>query len=208
MSAFGAAYRWAQGNALRAAFVVGLAVTLFGCCVLRTEPAHDAGAIGTSAIVPERRVVGFPLVVWSAPDTHAETDWNFGEWPLRRFFVFWADVWLNGLPALLGLLAHRATTVTFAMPRLLGTLLLVWVAYPLLVAPLLLSHWGDVSPRAPLAYALLYARTMALSPIAAWGGVLLMAAGWAIFAFPPRPVRLPVFVPPPPHVMQEEWAEW
>ncbi len=196
-----AIYGWAQGNALRAAFVVGLAITLLGCCVPRTEPAHDAGVVGgdpAPVIVPARTAIGFPLVVWSAPDVHGETDWNFGNWPLRRFFIFWADIWLNGLPALLGLLAHRANTVAFAMPRFIGTLAATWAAYPLLVAPLLISHWGDVAPRAPLAYLTLYGRVGGLSPAAAWGGLALMLVGWWLFAFPPRPFRLPAYVPPPP----------
>lgn len=196
-------YQWAQENALRAAFLVGLTITLMGCCVPRTEPAHNAGVIGggpAPVVVPERTVVGFPLVVWSSPDAHAETDWNFGVWPLRRFFVFWANVWLNGLPALLGLLAHRANTIAFAMPRLIGTLAAVWMAYPLLVAPLLVSHWGDVAPRAPLAYLTLYGRVLDLSPVAAWSGLLLMLVGWWLFAFPPRLLRLPAYVPPPPRI--------
>src|SRR3954469_11717235 len=77
-------YRWAQENALRAAFLVGLAVTLLGCCAPRTEPAHNAGVIGgdpAPVTVPARTVIGFPLVVWSSPDVHRETDWNFGDWP-------------------------------------------------------------------------------------------------------------------------------
>jgi hypothetical protein len=196
-------YRWAQENALRSAFVVGLAITLLGCCVPRTEPLHNAGVIGGGpepVIVPERTVIGFPLVVWSSPDVHAETDWDFGAWPLRRFFVFWANIWLNGLPALLGLLAHRANTVAFAMPRLIGTLAAAWAAYPLLAAPLLLSHWGDLAPRAPLAYLMLYGRVLHLSPGVAWGGIALALAGWALFAFPPRPFRLPAYVPPPPRI--------
>jgi hypothetical protein len=198
-----AIYRWAQENALRAAFVVGLAITLLGCCVPRAEPAHNAGVIGggpAPVVVPERKVVGFPLVVWSSPDTHAETDWSFGAWPLRRFFVLWADIWLNGLPALFGLLAHRANTVAFAMPRLIGTLAATWAAYPLLVAPLLLSHWGDLAPRAPLAYLTLYGRVGALSPVVAWAGLVLMLGGWWLFAFPPRPFRLPAYVSPPPRI--------
>jgi hypothetical protein len=200
ISAVNAIYRWALENALRAAFLVGLAITLLGCCVPRTEPAHNAGVIGGPApvVVPERTVIGFPLVLWSSPDTHAETDWNFGEWPLRRFFVFWANIWLNGLPALLGLLAHRANTVVFAMPRLIGTLVATWIAYPLLVAPLLLSHWGDLVPRSPLAYLTLYGRIANLSSVAAWGGMALMLAGWWLFAFPPKRFCLPVYVPPAP----------
>jgi hypothetical protein len=196
-------YQWAQENAVRAAFLVGLTITLMGCCVPRTEPAHNAGVIGggpASVVVPERTVIGFPLVVWSSPDTHAETDWNFGAWSLRRFFVFWANIWLNGLPALLGLLAHRANTIAFAMPRLIGMLAGVWVAYPLLVAPLLLSHWGDVAPRAPLAYLTLYGRATDLSPVVAWGGLMLTLVGWWLFAFPPRLLRLPAYVPPPPRI--------
>ncbi len=201
MAIIGAAYRWAQGNALRAAFVVGFAVTLLGCCIPRTEAAHDAGVIGVATVVsvPERTVVGFPLVIWSSPDVHAETDWTFGEWPLRRFFVFWADIWLNGLPALLGLLAHRANTVAFAMPRLLGTLVATWAAYPLLVAPLLIAHWGEIASRAPLAYLTLYSRVAMLSPAAMWGALFLMLVGWGLFAFPPRTFRLTAYTPPPPH---------
>jgi hypothetical protein len=196
-------YRWAQANALRAAFLIGLAITLLGCCVPRTEPAHNAGVIGGGVeriIVPERTVIGFPLVVWSSPDTHAETDWNFGDWPFRRFFVFWANIWLNGLPALLGMLAHRANTIAFAMPRLIGTLVATWAIYPLLVAPLLLSHWGDVAPRAPLVYLTLYGRLADLSPGMTWAGVGLMLVGWWLFAFPPRLFRLPAWVPPAPRI--------
>jgi len=200
-------YRWAQENALRAAFLVGLTVAVLGCCVPRTEPAHDPGVIGSETIgasLPARTVIGFPFVVWSSPDVHSETDWDFGAWPLRRLFVFWADIWLCGLPALLGLLAHRANTVAFAMPRFLGTLALAWLAYPLLVAPLLLSHWSAVSPRSPIVYATILGRAVALSPVA-WGGVALMVGGWFLFAFPPRPFRLPVYLPPPPHVEQPEY---
>jgi hypothetical protein len=197
--AISAIYHWAQENALRAAFLVGLTIAVLGCCVPRTEHTHDPGVIGGDPVVhplPARTVIGFPLVVWSTPDVHTETDWDFGQWPLRRFFVFWADVWLCGLPALLGLLAHRANTVAFAMPRFLGTLLLTWLAYPMLVTPLLLAHWSAVAPRSPLGYATLLGRAVALSPVVAWGGLLLMAAGWRLFAFPPRPFRLPVYVPP------------
>jgi hypothetical protein len=196
-----AVYRWAQENALRAAFVVGLTIAVVGCFVPREEPAHDPGVIGGDPVVqplPARTVIGFPLVVWSSPDAHTETDWDFGQWPLRRFFVFWADVWLCGLPALLGMLAHRANTVAFAMPRFLGTLLLTWLAYPMLVVPLLLSHWSAVAPRSLIVYATLIGRAVALSPVVAWGGVLLMAVGWFLFAFPPRPFRLPVYAPPSP----------
>lgn len=197
-----AIYRWAQGNALRAAFLVGFAVAMLGCCVPRTEPAHDPGVIGDATVrtIPARTVVGFPLVVWSSPDVHAETDWDFGNWPLRRFFIFWANVWLCGLPALLGALAHRANTVAFAMPRLLGTYLLAWLTYPLLVAPLLSTHWSMVAPRSPLAYLILFGRVLHLSSVAAWSGLALMAVGWLVFAFPPRPFRLPVYVPPPPRL--------
>ncbi len=201
-------YRWAQANALRAAFLVGLTIAVLGCCVPRTEAAHDPGVIGDDPVIhplPERTVIGFPLVVWSAPDTHAETDWDFGAWPLRRFFVFWANIWLCGLPALLGLLAHRANTAVFAMPRFLGTLLLAWLVYPLLVAPLLLSHWSAVAPRSLLIYATLLGRVVALSPLVAWGGIGLMAAGWAVFAFPPHPFRLPAYTPPPPRVEQPDF---
>lgn len=201
-------YRWAQENALRTAFLVGLTIALLGCCVPRTEPAHDPGVIGGDAIVrplPARTVIGFPLVVWSSPDMHSETEWDFGAWPLRRFFVFWANIWLCGLPALLGLLAHRANTVVFAMPRFLGTLLLVWFAYPLLVAPLLLSHWSAVAPRSPIIYATLFSRAVALSPVVAWGGAAFMAVGWRLFAFPPRSFRLPVYVPPPPRFEQPDF---
>ncbi len=204
-----AVYRWAQGNALRAAFVVGVAISVLGCCVPRTEPAHDAGIIGEgTATVPERIVIGFPLVVWSSPDAHEETGWNFGDWPLRRFFVFWANVWLNGLPAMFGLLAHRANTVAFAMPRLLGTLLAAWVGYPLLVAPLLLTHWGDLLPRAPIALPIIYGRAVTLVPATGWAMLAFMAAGWAIFAFPPRRFRLPVFVPPPPQDLASLAEKW
>ncbi len=198
-----ATYRWAQGNALQATFLVGLFIAVLGCCVPRTEPAHDPGVIGGETVVravPERTVIGFPLVVWSTPDTHTETDWNFGAWPLRRGFVFWANIWLCGLPALLGALAHRANTVAFAMPRLIGAMLLTWLAYPALVAPLLLTHWSAVAPRSPIAYLLLVGRVVDLSPTIAWGGIALMGVGWLIFAFPPRVFRLPVFVPPPPRV--------
>jgi len=201
-------YRWAQGNALRAAFLVGLTIAALGCCVPRTEPAHDPGVIGGDPFVrplPTRAVIGFPLVIGATPDVHAETDWDFGAWPLRRFFVFWANIWLCGLPALLGLLAHRANTVAFAMPRLLGALLLTWLAYPMLVAPLLLSQWNAVAPRSPLAYATLFGRLVELSPGVAWGGIALMAAGWLLFAFPPRPLRLPVFAPPPPLFEQPDF---
>ncbi|MGI8854472.1 MAG: hypothetical protein ACR2JW_01855 [Thermomicrobiales bacterium] len=201
-------YVWAQENALRAAFLVGLTIAVLGCCVPRAEPAHDPNVIGGDPIVqplPARTVIGFPLVVWSSPDVHSETDWDFGQWPLRRFFVFWTDVWLCGLPALLGLLAHRANTVAFAMPRFLGTLALTWLAYPLLVAPLFLSHWSAISPRSPLVYATLIGRAVTLSPVIAWGGLLLMAAGWRLFAFPPRPFRLPVYAPPPPQFEQADF---
>lgn len=201
-------YRWAQGNALRAAFLVGLMIAVLGCLVPRTERAHDPGAIGGDPIVqplPERTVIGFPLVVWSRPDVHSETDWDFGTWTLRRFFIFWANIWLCGLPALLGLLAHRANTTVFAMPRFLGTLLLVWLAYPMLVAPLFLSRWSAVAPRSPIAYATLFSRALALSPVEAWGGVALMALGWGLFAYPPRPFRLPVYVPPPPRFEQPDF---
>jgi hypothetical protein len=155
--------------------------------------------------LPARTVIGFPLVVWSTPDVHTETDWDFGAWPLRQFFVFWANIWLCGLPALLGLLAHRANTAVFAMPRFLGTLLLAWLVYPLLVAPLLLSHWSAVAPRSLLIYATLLGRVVALSPLVAWGGIGLMAAGWAVFAFPPHPFRLPAYTPPPPRVEQPDF---
>src|SRR3954447_1227654 len=194
INAAGAGYPWAQENALRAAFVVGLAIALLGCCVPRTEPAHDPRVIGDVVVqsLPGRTVGGFPLVVWSHPDAHAETDWNFGQWPLRRFFVFWADIWLCGLPALIGLLAHRANTFAFAMPRFLGGLLLVWLAYPMLVAPLLVAHWSAVAPRSMIVYATLFARAADLSPLVARGGLLLMGAGWSLFAFPPRRFRLPV----------------
>src|SRR5690242_9386161 len=178
-----AIYRWAQENALRAAFLVGLTIAVLGCCVPRTEASHDPGVIGGDPVVqslPARAVIGFPLVVWSVPDMHAETDWDFGAWPLRRFFVFWANIWLCGLPALLGLLAHRANTVAFAMPRFLGSLLLVWLAYPMLVVPLLLPHWSAVAPRSLLVYATLLGRSVALSPVVAWGGLALMVAGWAV----------------------------
>ncbi|MHB8647916.1 MAG: hypothetical protein ACYDAR_19215 [Thermomicrobiales bacterium] len=193
---------------MRAAFLVGLTVAVLGCCVPRTEPAHDPGVIGGDPVVrplPQRTVIGFPLVVWSTPDVHAETDWDFGVWPLRRFFVFWANIWLCGLPALLGLLAHRANTVAFAMPRLLGTFLLTWLVYPLLVVPLLLSYWSAVAPRSPVIFATIYHRVVVLSPLAAWGFFALMAAGWALFAFPPRPFRLPVYIPPPPHFEQPDF---
>lgn len=201
-------YQWAQENALRAAFLVGLTIAVLGCCVPRTEAAHDPGVIGGDPVIsllPQRRVIGFPLVVWSAPDMHAETDWDFGAWPFRRFFIFWANIWLCGLPALLGLLAHRANTAVFAMPRFLGTLLLTWLVYPLLVVPLLLSHWSAVAPRSLLIYATLLGRAVALSSLVAWGGIALMAAGWAVFAFPPRPFRLPAYIPPPPHVEQPDF---
>lgn len=203
-----AAYRWAQENAVRAAFLVGLTVASLGCCVPRTEPAHDPGVIGGDLIVqhlPVRTVTGFPLVVWSRPDVHTETDWDFGRWPLRRFFIFWADVWLCGLPALLGALAHRANTIAFAMPRFLGTCALAWLAYPMLVAPLLLSHWSAVAPRSPLAYATLFGRAVQLSPGVAWACVAAMAVGWYLFAFPPRPFRLPVYVAPPPPFEQPDF---
>lgn len=195
-------YRWAQENALRAAFLVGLTIALLGCCVPRTEAVHDPGVIGgdpAKVLLPQRTVIGFPLVVWSAPDMHAETDWDFGAWPLRRVFIFWANIWLCGLPALLGLLAHRANTVAFAMPRFLGTLLMTWLAYPLLAVPLLLSHWSAVAPRSLIVYATLFGRVVALSPFISRVGIALMAAGWAVFAFPPRPLRLPAYAPPPPH---------
>jgi hypothetical protein len=197
-----AVYCWAQGNALRAAFLVGLAIAMLGCCIPRTEPAHDPGIITDATVrtITARTVIGFPLVVWSSPDVHAETDWNFGDWPLRRFFIFWADVWLCGLPALLGLLAHRANTVAFAMPRLLGTYLLTWLAYPLLAAPLLCAHWSETAPRSPLVYLTIFARVWHLSRPATWGGLAFMAAGWLIFAFPPRLLRLPVYVPPEPRI--------
>jgi hypothetical protein len=201
-------YLWAQKNALRAAFLVGLTIAVLGCCVPRTEAAHDPGVIGGDPLIqplPTRTVIGFPLVVWSAPDKHAETDWDFGAWPLRRFFIFWANIWLCGLPALLGLLAHRANTAIFAMPRFLGTLLLTWLVYPLLVVPLLLSHWSAVAPRSLLIYATLLGRAVALSPLVAWGGIALMAAGWAVFAFPPRPFRLPVYIPPSPRFEQPDF---
>jgi hypothetical protein len=201
-------YRWAQENALRAAFLVGLTIAIVGCCVPRTEAAHDPGVIGGDPVVrplPARTVIGFPLVVWSTPDRHAETDWDFGAWPLRRFFVFWANVWLCGLPALLGLLAHRANTVAFAMPRFLGTLLLTWLVYPMLVVPLLVSHWSAVAPRSWLIYATILSRAVALSPVVAWLCIALMAVGWSLFAFPPHPFRLPVYVPPPPHFEQPDF---
>lgn len=201
-------YRWVQENALRAAFLVGLTIAILGCCVPRTEAAHDPGMIGGDPVVrpmPARTVIGFPLVVWSTPDVHMETDWDFGAWPLRRFFVFWADIWLCGLPALLGLLAHRANTVAFAMPRFLGTLLLTWLAYPMLVVPLLVSHWSEVAPRSWFIYATLLGRAVALSPVVAWLFVALMGAGWLLFAFPPLPFRLPIFEPPPPHFEQPDF---
>jgi hypothetical protein len=193
-------YRWAQENAMRAAFLVGLTVAILGCCVPRTEAAHDPGVIGGDPVVqplPPRTVIGFPLVVWATPDVHAETDWNFGAWPLRRFFVFWANIWLCGVPALLGLLAHRANTVAFAMPRFLGTLLLTWLVYPMLVVPLLVSHWSAVAPRSWLIYATILSRAVSLSPVVAWLCIALMAVGWCLFAFPPRSLRLPVYAPPP-----------
>ena len=198
----GIVYRWAQGNALRAAFIVGLTVATLGCCAPRTEPAHDPGVIGDSIVrpLPERRALGFPLVVRSSPDVHSETDWDFGAWPLRRFFIFWANVWICGLPTLLGMLAHRANTYDFAMPRLLGALLLVWLTYPILVAPLLLSHWSAVAPRSLIVYATILGRAIALSPTIAWGGMALMMGGWCLFAFPPRPFRLPVYVLPAPRI--------
>ncbi|MCA1723892.1 MAG: hypothetical protein LC748_06515 [Thermomicrobia bacterium] len=203
-----AIYRWAQANALRAAFLVGLMIAVIGVCVPRIERAHDPGVIGGDPVVqplPVRTVIGFPLVVWSTPDLHAETDWDFGAWPLRRFFIFWANIWLCGLPALLGLLAHRANTVAFAMPRLLGTLLLTWLAYPMLVVPLLLSHWSAVAPRSLVIYATLLSRAVALSPVVAWSGLALMAVGWLLFAFPLRPFRLPVFIQPPPYSEQPDF---
>jgi len=201
-------YRWAQENALRAAFLVGLTIAVLGLCVPRTEPAHDPGVIGGDPVVrplPVRAVIGFPLVVASTPDVHTETDWDFGSWPLRRFFVFWANIWLCGLPALLGSLAHRANTVAFAMPRLLGGFLLTWLAYPMLVAPLLLSQWSAVAPRSLLVYATLFGRVVALAPGVAWSGIALMAMGWLLFAFPPRPLRLPVYVSPPPQFKQPDF---
>ena len=193
-------YRWAQGNALRAAFLAGLLIATLGCCVPRTELAHDPGVIGdaTLRVMPVRTVVGFPLVVWSSPDVHAETSWNFGDWPLRRFFVFWANVWLCGLPALLGALAHRANTVAFAMPRLLATYLLAWLAYPLLVAPLLIREWTAIGPRSLLIYLTIFGRVAHLTPTAAVGGLMLMAVGWIVCAFPLRACRLPVYMPPEP----------
>ncbi len=203
-----AIYRWAQENALRAAFFVGLVVAVLGCCVPRTEPAHDPGSIGIDSIVqtlPKRTVIGFPLVVWSTPDVHAETDWNFGMWPLRRLFILWANIWLCGLPALLGVLAHRANTVAFAMPRLLGTYFITWLAYPMLVVPLLLSHWSAVAPRSPLAYATVFGRAIVLSPWAGWMGLALIAVGWYLFAFPPRAFRLVAYVPPPPQIEQPDF---
>ncbi len=203
-----ALYRWAQGNALRAAFLVGLLIAVIGCGVPRTEAAHDPGVIGGDPVVrpaPARTVIGFPLVVWSTPNLHAETDWDFGAWPLRRFFIFWANIWLCGLPALLGLLAHRANTVAFAMPRLLGTFLLTWLAYPMLVVPLLLPYWSAVAPRSLVVYATLLGRAVALSSGVAWGGLALMAVGWLLFAFPPRSLRLSVNVQPPPHIEQPEF---
>ena len=203
-----AIYRWAQEHALRAAFLVGLTIAVLGCCVPRTEAAHDPDVIGGDPVVqplPARMVIGFPLVVWSTPDAHSETDWNFGAWPLRRFFIFWANIWLCGLPALLGLLAHRANTVAFAMPRLLGAFLLTWLAYPLLVVPLLLSHWSAVAPRSPLIYATLLGRAVALSPVVAWSSLTLMAVGWLLFAFPPRSFRLPVYTAPPPQFEQPDF---
>ncbi len=206
----GVIYRWAQENALRAAFLVGLTIAVLGCCVPRTEPAHDPGVIGGDPVVrpvPTRTVIGFPLVVWSTPDAHAETDWNFGTWLLRRFFVFWANIWLCGLPALLGLLAHRANTVAFAMPRLLGALLLTWLAYPMLVTPLLVSQWSMVAPRSPLIYAMLYSRAVGLAPVMAWAGIALMTIGWLVFAFPPRMFRLPVYVAPPPQFEQPDFEQ-
>lgn len=201
-------YRWAQENALRAAFLVGLTVAIIGLCVPRTEAAHDPGVIGGDPVMqplPARTVIGFPLVVWSTPDAHAETDWDFGAWPLRWFFVFWANIWLCGLPALLGLLAHRANTVAFAMPRFLGALLLTWLVYPLLVVPLLVSHWSAVAPRSWLIYATILSRAVSLSPVVAWFCIALMAVGWSLFAFPPRPFRLPIYVPPPPHFEQPDF---
>jgi hypothetical protein len=201
-------YRWAQQNALRSAFLVGLVVATLGCCVPRVEPAHDAGVIGGDPVVqvvPERTVIGFPLAVWSRPDVHTETDWDFGDWPLRRFFVFWANIWLCGLPALLGLLAHRANTFAFAMPRFLGTLLATWLAFPMLVVPLLLTHWSALAPRSPLAYATLLGRVVGLSPWHAWAGLALMIGGWYLFAFPPRPFRLPLYAPPPPRYEQADF---
>ncbi len=203
-------YRWAQENALRAAFLVGLTIAVLGCCMQRTEPAHDPGVIGGDPVVhplPVRTVIGFPLVVASTPDIHAETDWDFGAWPLRRFFVFWANIWLCGLPALLGSLAHRANTVAFAMPRLLGGFLLTWLAYPMLVAPLLLSQWSAVAPRSPLVYATLFGRAVALAPGVAWGGIALMAVGWFLFAFPPRPLRLLIYIPSPPQFEQPDFEQ-
>jgi len=202
-------YVWAQENALRAAFLVGLTIAVLGCCVPRAEPAHDPNVIGGDPIVqplPARTVIGFPLVVWSSPDVHSETDWDFGQWPLRRFFVFWTDVWLCGLPALLGLLAHRANTVAFAMPRFLGTFLLTWLVYPMLVVPLLLSYWSAVAPRSLVIYATILSRAVAFSPVVAWGGLALMAVGWLTFAFPPRPFRLPIYIPPPPHIEQPDFG--
>lgn len=193
---------------MRAAFLVGLTIAVLSCCVPRTEAAHDPGVIGGDSEVqslPTRTVIGFPLVVWSTPDMHAETDWNFGAWPLRRFFVFWANIWLCGLPAQLGLLAHRANTVAFAMPRFLGTLLLTWLAYPVLVVPLLVAYWSAVAPRSWLIYATLLGRVVALSPVVAWLCIALMAVGWYLFAFPPRPFRLPVYAPPPPHFEQPDF---
>ncbi len=112
---------------------------------------------------------------------------------------------LLALPALLGLLAHRANTVAFAMPRLLGTFLLTWLGYPMLVVPLLLSHWSAVAPRSPVIYATILSRAVALSPVVAWGGLALMTVGWLAFAFPPRPFRLPVYVSPPPHFEQPDF---
>jgi len=193
---------------LRASFLVGLTIAMLGCGVPRAEPAHDPGVIGGDPFVrplPERTVIGFPLVVWSTPDIHTETDWDFGAWPLRRFFIFWANIWLCGLPALLGLLAHRANTVAFAMPRFLGTLLLTWLVYPMLVVPLFVSHWSAIAPRSPVVYATIYSRAIALSPVVAWGSLALMGTGWLLFAFPPRPFRLPVFVPPSPHFEQPDF---
>jgi hypothetical protein len=84
-------------------------------------------------------------------------------------------------------------------------LLLTWLVYPTLVVPLLASHWSAIAPRSWFIYATLLSRAVALSSVVAWLSIALMGAGWLLFAFPPRPFRLPVFVPPPPHFEQPDF---
>ncbi len=71
--------------------------------------------------------------------------------------------------------------------------------------PLLLSHWSAVGPRSLVIYATILSRAVTLSPVVAWGGLALMTIGWLAFAFPPRLFRLPVYVPPPPHIEQPDF---